>query len=81
MVGIFASSVGFFNIGIIKLFCNISGMMANDIIIEYTSAKTSGSSGEAAYIRCSEVIPSQPGDVPFFRFFMFFNTSSLAILH
>ena len=28
--GILESSVGFFNIGIIKLFCSMSGIMANE---------------------------------------------------
>ena len=52
-------------------------MIANDIIMEYVSARMSASSGDAAYMICSGVTPSIPGDVPFFRFFMALNSHLL----
>ena len=40
-------------------------MIANDINMEYVSAKMSASSEDAAFMICSGVTPSTPGDVPF----------------
>ena len=65
--------MGFLRIGTIIPLWNISGIIADDIMIEYTSAKMSANLGDMACIRCSEVMQSIPGEVPFFSFFFFYS--------
>ena len=63
LFGTFGSRVFFFIIGTIKLFWNISGIIASEIIIEQVSART--------------FTPLMPGEVPFFNFLINLSSSSL----